>query len=89
MKHYDMPEPINIGFGSDVTMWELACLVAKTVGLRREQLVFSARGPVGTPVKFLDSSRIMTMGWKPVVTLVNGLKLAYRDFLKHHAAEKC
>lgn len=62
MQHYDMPEPINIGFGSDVTIKELAYLIADTVGFKGP-IVFSASGPVGTPVKFLDSSKIMALGF--------------------------
>lgn len=88
MQSYDMAEPINIGYGTDITIKELAYAVADAVGLQREQIVFSASGPVGTPVKFLDSSRIMALGWKPTIELVDGLKLAYADFLKNHAA-KC
>ncbi len=87
MQHYDLAEPINIGFGTDVTIKDLAAQIADTVGLEREQLVFSPTGPVGTPVKFLDSSRIMAMGWKPAWTLADGLKMAYADFLKNHAAK--
>jgi GDP-L-fucose synthase len=86
MEKYDEADPINIGFGSDVTIKELAHLVADVVGLERSKLVFETKGPVGTPVKFLDSSKVMALGWKPAVTLATGLPIAYSDFLKHHAA---
>jgi GDP-L-fucose synthase len=88
MEKYDEAEPINIGFGSDLAIRELACMIADTVGVDRNLLVFEASGPTGTPVKRLDSSKVMALGWKPVVSLANGLKIAYADFLKNHAAAK-
>jgi GDP-L-fucose synthase len=87
MNHYDSPEPINIGYGSDISIKELAEIVADTVGLERGRLIFKPTGPVGTPVKLLDSSKIMALGWKPTVNLADGLKIAYEDFLKNHVGK--
>jgi GDP-L-fucose synthase len=81
MEKYDGPEPINIGYGSDVTIKELAHAIAKVVGLQG-QIVFEPSGPTGTPIKLLDSSKIFSLGWKPKIDLATGLKLAYDDFLK-------
>jgi len=88
MENYNDEAPINIGYGTDVSIRELAELVADTVGLGRDQLVFDPKGVVGTPIKFVDSSKVMALGWKPSVTLEAGLKIAYADFLKNHATTK-
>jgi GDP-L-fucose synthase len=70
----------NIGYGSDVTIKELAGKVASTVGFTGE-IVFDASKPDGTPRKLMDSSRVMVTGWKPEVGLDEGLKLAYEWYL--------
>jgi GDP-L-fucose synthase len=87
MDAYDEPEPINIGYGEDVSIWCLAELIADTVGLERARVRFDVSGPTGTPVKLLDSSKLASLGWKPSVRLEDGLKIAYHDFLSrglHH-----
>jgi GDP-L-fucose synthase len=88
MEKYDSPEPINIGYGTDVTIRELAEAVADTVGLERDRLTFDPKGVVGTPVKLLDSSKVFALGWKPLVSLGVGLRIAYADFMKNHAAKQ-
>lgn len=85
MERYDAEAPINIGYGSDVSIRQLAEAVADAVGLERSRLVFDPKGIVGTPIKLLDSSKVMALGWKPSKTLEAGLKIAYADFLKNHA----
>ena len=82
MEDYDESEPINIGFGSDISIKELAYAIADTVGLGRNLVMFQRGGPTGTPVKLLDSSKIFALGWRPQVNLSVGLKVAYADFLK-------
>lgn len=72
---------INIGFGSDVTIRELALAIGETVGYPG-QIEFDAARPDGAPRKLLDSSRINKLGWQPKVGLSEGLKIAYQDFLK-------
>jgi GDP-L-fucose synthase len=72
---------INIGYGSDVTIRELALAIGETVGYPG-QIDFDAARPDGTPRKLLDSSRIKKLGWQPKVGLSKGLKIAYQDFLK-------
>ena len=74
-----MQSHINVGFGSDVTIAELARCVARVVGYEGE-ILFDASKPDGSPRKLLDSSRLQQLGWKPRVDLEQGLALAYADF---------
>ena len=80
MQHYSEEQFINIGFGGDVTIQELAELVRQTVGFQGE-IVWDTTKPDGTPRKLLDSSRLFALGWKPQVDLKTGIGLAYQDFL--------
>lgn len=75
---------INVGYGSDVTIAELARLVAQTVGYQGE-IGFDTSKPDGTQRKLMDSTRLRSLGWLPQVSLDTGLALAYRDFLSRHA----
>ncbi len=68
--------PLNIGCGDDLSIRELAEAVCATVGFRG-RLVFDASKPDGMPRKLLDSSRITALGWRPNVSLAEGLKRAY------------
>ncbi|MBG7620167.1 GDP-L-fucose synthase [Herbaspirillum sp. AP02] len=76
---------INVGYGSDVSIRELAALVAETVGYTGE-LKFDASKPDGTPRKLMDSSRLASLGWKAKVDLRQGLNITYREFLKVYSA---
>jgi GDP-L-fucose synthase len=76
----DPPSLVNVGAGDDVTIRELAELVARTVGYEGEILNDTGK-PDGTPRKLMDSSRIASLGWKATTTLEEGLQVAYRDFL--------
>ena len=76
-----MQSHINLGYGSDVTIAELAQAVGQTVGYQGE-ITFDANKPDGTPRKWMDSSRLNSLGWKPKITLKQGLLLTYEDFLK-------
>lgn len=73
---------INIGFGEDVSIADLAYLVASIVGYTGK-IVFDASKPDGTPRKLLDSSRARSSGWEPKIGLADGLRLAYHDFLNN------
>ena len=79
MDNYDEEQLINVGFGSDITIRELASLVAKVVGFAGE-IVWDTSKPDGTPRKLMDSSRILSLGWKPSVDLPTGVASAYNDF---------
>jgi len=78
---------INVGFGSDVTIAELAEAVARVIGYGG-RIVFDADKPDGAPRKLMDSSRLNAMGWSATVPLEEGLSIGYRDFLNHNAREK-
>lgn len=70
---------LNVGSGQEVSIGELAHLVAETVGYAG-RLVFDTSKPDGTPRKLLDSSRLSTMGWRASVSLAEGLTSAYAEF---------
>ena len=76
-----MQNHINIGYGSDVTIAELAKTIAMVIGYQGK-IFFDASKPDGTPKKLLDSSRLKRMGWSPKVVLKEGLAIAYQEFLK-------
>jgi GDP-L-fucose synthase len=71
-----MQSHINVGFGSDVTIAELAKAVANTVGYKG-YVGFDASRPDGAPRKWMDSSRLNALGWQPKVALDAGLRLAH------------
>ena len=73
---------INVGTGSDVTIAELAALVAHTVGYSG-RIAYDASKPDGAPRKLMDSQRLQALGWAPSVKLEDGLRLAYADFCEH------
>jgi len=73
------PPLVNIGCGQDVTIAELAGMVAEAVGFEGE-IEFDASKPDGTPQKLLDVSRMRDMGWRSNVALPVGIGLAYKDF---------
>ena len=73
------PDWVNVGVGDDVTIHELASLVAKTIGFTGQILTDPSK-PDGTPRKLLDVSKIKATGWSPVVSFEEGLAAAYQDF---------
>jgi GDP-L-fucose synthase len=79
------PDWVNIGTGEDLTIAELAGLVARTVGFTGKILTDPSQ-PDGTPRKLLDISRIQATGWQPVIPLRDGLAAAYQDFLAASAS---
>lgn len=72
---------INVGSGEDLTIGELAKLVAKVIGFGG-QIEFDSSKPDGTPRKLMDVSRLTSLGWQRKVGLEEGLALAYADFLR-------
>jgi GDP-L-fucose synthase len=82
MKCYDSGEIVNVGVGYDVTIAELAKLVAECVGYRGD-LVFDASKPDGTPRKLLDVSKLANLGWRSSVALSDGIHSTYAWFLQH------
>ena len=73
------PDWVNVGTGEDVTILDLARLVAETTGFTGEILTDPSK-PDGTPRKLLDISKIKSTGWQPVVSFKQGLAAAYQDF---------
>jgi len=82
MDKYSDEQIINVGFGSDLTIKELAEIVRRVVGFEGE-IVWDHSKPDGNPRKLLDSTRLLAMGWKPRVELEPGIRMAYQDFLKN------
>ena len=80
LERYSGEAPINVGFGEDIAIAELAALVAEVVGFTGE-IAFDRDKPDGTPRKLLDSARLRAMGWRPRIALRDGIAEAYRDFL--------
>jgi GDP-L-fucose synthase len=84
MLNYNERAFVNVGFGSDITIGELAKTIGEIVGFEGE-IVFDASKPNGTPKKLMDSGRLFATGWKPKTDLNEGIKLAYADFLTKHS----
>jgi GDP-L-fucose synthase len=75
-----MESHINVGYGSDITIAELAKAVGEAVGYQGK-IGFDISKPDGTPRKWMNTSRLNDMGWIPKVGLAHGLQQAYADFL--------
>lgn len=84
MERYDSGEIVNVGCGEDLTIADLAALVAQVVGFRGE-IVYDATKPDGTPRKLLDVGRISALGWRPSIPLREGIAATYAWFLENVA----
>lgn len=82
MDHYSGNETVNAGTGQDLTIKELAELVAKAVGYTG-RIQWDASKPNGTPRKLLDVSKAASLGWTYRTGLEDGIRRTYEDFLKH------
>lgn len=82
LERYESPLHINVGSHEEITIRELANKIATTVGFQGE-IVNDLTKPDGTPRKKTDLKRITELGWQPAISLQNGLKEAYQEFLKH------
>jgi GDP-L-fucose synthase len=76
-----MQSHINVGFGDDISIAQLANEVAKATGYQG-QIGFDPTKPDGSPRKLMDSGRLNRLGWSPKVQLQQGLKVAYEEFLQ-------
>ncbi|MGA9777697.1 MAG: GDP-L-fucose synthase [Verrucomicrobiia bacterium] len=81
MEHYSEEQFVNVGFGGDLSIRDLAETVRQAVGFQGE-IIWDKSKPDGTPRKLLDNSRIFALGWRPQIDLKTGIQLAYDDFLK-------
>jgi GDP-L-fucose synthase len=79
MESYSDAGFINVGSGEEVTIRELASLIAKVTGFAGE-IKWDATQPDGTPRKIMDSSKMRRLGWQPKTKLEDGLRVAYQVF---------
>jgi len=79
LENYDSPEIINVGYGEDISIRELAELICDVVGFDGE-LAWDTTKPDGTPRKLLDVSKIRALGWKPAIPLRDGIVRTYDWF---------
>lgn len=84
LRHYDSPEPINVGVGQDVSIRELAGLIADAVGYT-DDTTWDTSKPDGTPRKLLDVSRLSALGWAPRIGLREGIGATYAWYRGHVA----
>ena len=87
VENYSDAELVNIGTGVDVTIKELAETVQKIVDFDGE-IRWDVSKPDGTPRKLMDVSKLHQLGWKHHIELVDGIRLAYQDFLQNLALRK-
>jgi GDP-L-fucose synthase len=82
MENYSDEGIVNVGYGSDVTISELATTVARVVGYKGT-IKWDHSKPDGTMRKLIDSSKLFSMGWKPKVNLIEGTASTYLDYFKN------
>jgi GDP-L-fucose synthase len=82
MQRYSGEEHVNVGFGEDLSIAELARVVTEVVGFEG-RLAFDATKPDGTPRKLMDSGRLRAMGWTPRIGLRDGVRGVYDWYLRH------
>jgi GDP-L-fucose synthase len=83
MKEYDQPGFVNIGSGKDIEINELAMLIKNIIGFTGN-IKHDLTKPDGTPQKLLDVTKLKTMGWVAKISLEDGIRKAYSDFLNKH-----
>jgi GDP-L-fucose synthase len=84
LQHYDSPETINVGLGDDMPIRELAETVASVIGYQGA-IEWDSAKPDGMPRKLLDTTRINDLGWKPQISLRDGLASTYEWYLANFA----
>jgi GDP-L-fucose synthase len=84
MRNYDGEQFLNVGTGQDLSIRELAELVAQVTGFAG-RIVWNSAMPDGTPRKLLDVSRLHELGWKAKTSLSDGIRISYDWFLEHRA----
>jgi len=86
MEHPDAEGIYNIGAGQDISIADLARLVARVIGYEGK-IVYDTSKPDGTPRKLMDSSRVQALGWPPEISLTHGITLAYGHFLRERTQQ--
>ena len=84
LQNYDDERIVNVGWGEDVTIRELAQIVMSAIGYSG-RLIFDTTKPDGTPRKLLDVSRLSSLGWQPRISLRDGIERTYAWFTEHSA----
>jgi GDP-L-fucose synthase len=79
---------LNVGYGEDVTIADLAETIARVVGFTG-RIELDASKPDGAPRKLMDSTRLFGLGWRPTVELEDGLRIAYAQFVDRDAVTRC
>jgi len=82
INHYDETDIINIGCGEEISIAELALLVKKVVGYIGD-IEYDTEKPDGTPLKRLDVGKLRSLGWKPRLSLEEGIRITYEWYLKN------
>lgn len=82
MRNYSAPEIVNVGWGQDVSILELAELVKDVIGYEGD-IELDASKPDGTPRKLLDTSRLSSLGWKPSIGLEEGIRGTHDWYVTH------
>ena len=82
MDHYSEKQFINVGSGKEISIRDLATLIRSIVGHNGE-ILWDTSKPNGTPRKLMDSSRLMDLGWKPKISLEEGIKKVYDQYLEN------
>jgi GDP-L-fucose synthase len=85
MENYDGVEPVNVGWGKDISIGKLADLIRSLIGFSGDVL-FDNSKPDGTPRKVLDVSRVAALGWTPRIPLDEGISATYRWFIEHQTS---
>ena len=85
MQNYESEDIVNIGWGEDLSIAELAAMVKDVVGFEGD-IVYDADKPDGTPRKLMDTSRLTGLGWRPSIGLREGLEQTYRWYLENREA---
>lgn len=83
MLKYNSSDIINVGVGYDISIKDLASLIAEIVGYKGN-IKFDLTKPDGTPERIMDSSKINNLGWLPKYDLPQGLEMVYSDFIKNY-----
>ncbi len=81
MENYSEPELINIGTGTDISIKDLAMLIMKVANYKGE-IKFDSTKPDGTPRKLMDVNKLLALGWKPKISLEDGIRMVYKDVEK-------
>lgn len=82
MEHYDGYDIVNIGWGEDLSIKDLALMIKRVVGFEGA-LDFDATKPDGTPRKLVDISKLRALGWNPTIQLDEGIRRTYANYLQH------